>query len=290
VASFAWDRKAIVVVLRLSQRPEHWIDNPYITRIQLEKPRERTIGFGGGEHSSQELISALRQALQQNPAPAEHAPQPGRVPRRAAVTPGLLTAVPKKKSGVFRPSAPQAVIALSGICAALVLLLLTGRSERLSRDGAASLPISGERRASTESSGHSAGRYEAPNGEPSSIMPSRAGGAESALNAYPPAVRDIVLRAFHEPETLIREMPGFAAERPPTKSAPQSSAENTETQPPYHVEVPQVDVYTSDVITLSSEEIERQREILRQNFLEAVARAKQRQEEEEFDQEPPYGE
>ena len=48
-ARFAWEKKKIVIVTKLSERPESWIENDFIARIQLERPRQATIGFGGGD-------------------------------------------------------------------------------------------------------------------------------------------------------------------------------------------------------------------------------------------------
>jgi len=46
LTQYAWDKQAIVVITRLSYRPQRWIENEIITRIQLERPRQATIGFG----------------------------------------------------------------------------------------------------------------------------------------------------------------------------------------------------------------------------------------------------
>ena len=63
--SFAWRQKKIIIVTRLSERPECWIENDFIARIQLERPRQATIGFGGGETSGPSAyeIKKLRAAL-----------------------------------------------------------------------------------------------------------------------------------------------------------------------------------------------------------------------------------
>jgi len=42
-------QQIVVIVTRLSERPECWIENDFIARIQLERPRQATIGYGGGE-------------------------------------------------------------------------------------------------------------------------------------------------------------------------------------------------------------------------------------------------
>lgn len=63
LATFSWESQAIVVVTKLSYRPQSWIENDYIARVQLEKPRQATIGFGGGEFSNAAQIEQLRKDL-----------------------------------------------------------------------------------------------------------------------------------------------------------------------------------------------------------------------------------
>ncbi len=61
----AWKQKKIVIVTRLSERPECWLENDFIARIQLEKSRQATIGFGGGETSGPSAyeIKKIRAAM-----------------------------------------------------------------------------------------------------------------------------------------------------------------------------------------------------------------------------------
>jgi hypothetical protein len=59
-ANLAWKKKHIVVVTELSSRPESWIDNDFIARSPLEKPRQATIGFGGASDAIQNMVAAVR--------------------------------------------------------------------------------------------------------------------------------------------------------------------------------------------------------------------------------------
>lgn len=60
-ADYVWKSHAIVIVTKLSFRPECWIENDIIVRAQLERPRQRTIGFGGGGDAAvQEALDAVR--------------------------------------------------------------------------------------------------------------------------------------------------------------------------------------------------------------------------------------
>lgn len=60
---YAWEKKAIVVVVKLTYRPQAWIDNEFVTRVQLERTRSMTIGFGSGTPNSAEAVQAVRNEL-----------------------------------------------------------------------------------------------------------------------------------------------------------------------------------------------------------------------------------
>ncbi|NDC37830.1 MAG: hypothetical protein EBZ48_07230, partial [Proteobacteria bacterium] len=59
LADFAWKKHAIVIVTHLSYRPKAWIENEVISRVQVERPRQATIGFGGAAAEA-EIIKAIR--------------------------------------------------------------------------------------------------------------------------------------------------------------------------------------------------------------------------------------
>ncbi|MBN8548150.1 MAG: hypothetical protein J0M12_02420 [Deltaproteobacteria bacterium] len=60
LARFAWERKAIVVVVKITSRPECWIENEHISRVQLERPRKRTIGFGADSAENLDFVARVR--------------------------------------------------------------------------------------------------------------------------------------------------------------------------------------------------------------------------------------
>lgn len=66
---FAWEKKAIVVVTKLSSRPEAWIENEFISRVQLQRPRQATIGFGSGDESVNKMIELVRKSAGAEVAP-----------------------------------------------------------------------------------------------------------------------------------------------------------------------------------------------------------------------------
>ncbi|RMG41580.1 MAG: hypothetical protein D6719_08325 [Candidatus Dadabacteria bacterium] len=63
VVNHARSHKTIVVVPSLSVRPECWIDNEYIARIQVGETLQKTIGFGQSEAGSEDLVHKMREIL-----------------------------------------------------------------------------------------------------------------------------------------------------------------------------------------------------------------------------------
>ena len=72
--------KEIVVVTNLSYRPESWIDNQSIARIQVGEEIQRTIGFGAQSGQGNELVAQLRQMMKEESNPPQKAPQPKAAP------------------------------------------------------------------------------------------------------------------------------------------------------------------------------------------------------------------
>ncbi|MCB0359552.1 MAG: hypothetical protein KDD44_07940, partial [Bdellovibrionales bacterium] len=69
---FAWNGQAIVVVVHLEYRPESWIDNQLVSRIQVdEKRRRKTVGFGSMPTDIQSAVRQVRQAVGGRPAPEQ---------------------------------------------------------------------------------------------------------------------------------------------------------------------------------------------------------------------------
>ncbi len=295
LAEHTWKNRVIAVVVRLGSRPDVWIDNEYVSRIQLEKPRERTIGFGGGELSSADFIQSLREELKktapaagdappdtQPGAPAEprHAPaQPrivqGKTVRRAERPTLSLTAVPKPTPLLWQKPVQHAILGSAGLIMAIILLF-SGRDPaqpppRVVRQPDAVQPSpENHAQAGSASSGPvavvDAALRPQPNIEPGSV-----------LVQYPPDIRDAILKAFREPKSAIENLPGFkpAVERQPSQptavSAPPEPPPIPDSAPLYEPNT----IIEPDAQT--EEELEAQREQLRQHFLEAVARARERQ-------------
>jgi hypothetical protein len=65
IAGVASSNSLIVVVTSLSVRPECWIENPQICRVQVDDNRRKTIGFGGGGADLNMLVRQLRHAIKE---------------------------------------------------------------------------------------------------------------------------------------------------------------------------------------------------------------------------------
>ncbi|MDC0359018.1 hypothetical protein OAO01_09400 [Oligoflexia bacterium] len=60
ILAFARNNRQIVVIPSLSYRPESWIDNELIARVQVGENLQRTIGFGSDPSQMNEVISQVR--------------------------------------------------------------------------------------------------------------------------------------------------------------------------------------------------------------------------------------
>lgn len=63
ITTFARNANQIVVVTGTSFRPESWIDNEYIARLQVGETIQKTIGFTSDAMKSDPLVSQLRERL-----------------------------------------------------------------------------------------------------------------------------------------------------------------------------------------------------------------------------------
>jgi|GEM_PF-1099581 len=92
LVSYARSKEQIVIVTSLTYRPDIWIDNEYIDRIQVGENIQKTIGFGSSRSSMNALIDQVRATIKQEklagpggpppkrPNAARHGPEPGKTP------------------------------------------------------------------------------------------------------------------------------------------------------------------------------------------------------------------
>lgn len=72
LATFARTRKALIVIPALSYRPESWIDNQCVERIEVGQTSQRTIGFGAAGSQANSLINEIRDKVRQEQSQATH--------------------------------------------------------------------------------------------------------------------------------------------------------------------------------------------------------------------------
>lgn len=88
LVQFVSKKKGLVILTQLSDRPETWIENEYISRVQLERPRSATIGFGSDSVRREDLLKAMEAETQKGLSAALQRPKTA---SRAPLLGGVLT-------------------------------------------------------------------------------------------------------------------------------------------------------------------------------------------------------
>lgn len=302
-AESAWKHSTIAVVTKLTARPEAWVENEHITRVQLERPRDRTIGFGGGELSSSEFIQAFREQLRQadsaviapekrqllaDTATVRMAPPSGptgetveETPKRQS--PGVLTGVRRPKITLEIPSHRMLAALGAGFAAALSLLLLTRSGETPTAPVRVAPPPAAPASPAAAVVPHDAPKLPPPLPLIPPVapaeMPRR---AISLLDAYPPAIHQAVMKAFYQPQSVLKELPSVSYNQPqkPKTEVPPAQRDIAPPEPARDAPPLPPDSATSSFASGSPrtpEELQAQRELLRRAFVDAVMRARERQ-------------
>ena len=209
LAEWTWRQKKIVVVSKLSTRPEAWVDNEYISRIPLEKPRQHTIGFGGNDESSMDVIHELREKLRQEVErpKAEAVTFPEAVPslsQRARTNAGLANSSTRHKQAPANKSikskasyAPQLQMAL--FCALIGLGLsigFGGEEAKLSKSQQmAAIPEDQQPASQASDSGTQTNQPDAatpPTAAQAPVVPV----AAKVIEMYPVEIKDAIVKSF----------------------------------------------------------------------------------------------
>ena len=77
LASHAKNNGALVIVTSLTYRPEAWIDNDIVDRIQVGQTAQRTIGFGSSDMANTSLMAEITSRVRQDNAPQSPSVQQG---------------------------------------------------------------------------------------------------------------------------------------------------------------------------------------------------------------------
>lgn len=295
LSSFARTKNALVVVPFLSNRPESWIDNERVARIQVGQSVQKTIGFGSGPSQIRGVIDQIRseQSNEDLETPV--------VEEESLSRPSQLDEEPEGKKRGAKTSAPLVIGAFLFLVAlgvgAGIFLLPKPSSESTEvalinqgEDGAQSADSSFSVATTSEAAlNQSAASAEALPEEPSpSPIPEATQEPRVArlLDLYPAAIRDSVIESF---EGVITTQADLAVQNSPRLSRDQAASqvvkrpasgntselltvlESTSSETTTEPEVaPQNNPSDAELESMSSEQ---RREVIRQRFLEAIQRA-----------------
>ena len=257
LVDFAWNRKAIVLVTKLTDRPVDWIENEIVQRVQLERPRQRTIGYGGEDDQTAALVKAIRADAQ-----AEMSAKPdGEVetftplmPRSEAIQFSPDPAPIKKERRLLYGGA---IVAILGMTLIGVLFERSANAPTTSADEAS---VVQQVTAGAAAEGTVA---VAPSEPPSNKV----------LERYPVEVRDAVAQAFNDPEAALRAETGFRAEAPKREIVQSGQIVVPPPPPPAYTNPITAGGEDSSTLNLEDEEaMNRRREEIRRRFLEAIQR------------------
>lgn len=304
VAEFSYQNTAIVVVSRLSHRPESWIENPVISRVQLERPRRETIGAGSVlepegrlDHLDIGRRPSVGPAKTLTTAPTSAQDATAAEPNKRAATwvSGAREAL-AKASSVRVPDGPEEgapSVSVSGIRHAT-----TGVSQQKSRKkqevkseqerfwsiGLACGYIVVIAALAWQMRG-AAVKPPAPVVAPPKLTPRPTPAPEVPLagfQALPQVIQSQVLLAFRDPDTLLRSIPVNLKRKTPEtpKKSPPQEMRSVEPPPPPEEPPPfriggSPDQPYSNPQGATAEDIERRREEIRQRLLQAIMQRRQ---------------
>lgn len=264
LSNFAWQKRAIVVVPALSDRPDDWIENEIVSRIQLEAPRKKTIGFGGSgadDIETQKMIEAIRKEAAGESPPVER--QSSRIaPEHDLLKggfPGSLSPASRARRFNLPPlpkmpdfTAPVAILGSTFVIAVAatiaVLLLQRPPTAETFRTAAIQPPV-----------------------EPVTPVERK---PKTLLDGYPEEISAAVTKAFTDPDAVL----GSMRSSPPSRSSATSTGRPLVSQRPEQIrsrvrEAPAVTDSEEEQSSADDDaELARRREEIRQRFIEAIQR------------------
>lgn len=270
LAEQTWKNQLIVIITSLVARPDSWLENEHISRIQLEKPRQRTIGFGSGGFGTVALVDKLRQELRSGSAPGSNDPGSNDVnaffhagsseirPQRARQN--HLTR--KQSADDFqRNRSWQKYLALGLGASVFTVGLALSLSPTPPHSVVALTP-----QALNPGGGVSSAASITP---VLPVIPQTSSSAPPpvalALNEYSSEIQDAVRKAFYEPLSELDDVPGFPSRAPqPTPTSAVETPAETSTFDDPQPEPP------------NEQDLEARREQLREAFRQAIMLAQQR--------------
>ncbi len=312
VASYARSSSQIVVVTSLNSRPECWIDNEAIARVQVGENVQKTIGFATGPSSVHSIVDQVRTLIKDEKVAKDVLTSLDPAQRKAsqkqagAKTKDSTSEKARRKEKMPPPSAGGkkkiAALAVLGfslsLAAAMGLvvvrsggdpakmraLLLGEKTPQAERDNSP-LPATTEAEAKTVQVDLPPPPPPPPNPTPLPPQP------EFVLDLYPASIRDSVIRAFDGSIAPSQVGSRPERERPLAENKTKNSNDlfqmlestsgsgtNLPDSPPPSQQYNN-DSGTGEVSAYTTEE-QQKRELIRQKFLEAIERAAERRKQE----------
>ncbi len=270
LSSLVWKKKSIVVVVRLTNRPECWVENEHVARVQLERPRKRTIGFGSDIDPINEMAMQLRA-------------------QSTAIDLRSLTK-PSSRWGqllwLFQHSRLFGYSVVIAAAAAFCVGFTWYTNQRLPSNsyssaspdlgGTTILAGTGNSATSLETG---AGRSASANQLTSISGQRRSPATASALDGYPQEIKESVILAFNNPDALLEEQKARAASVSFSGAATNRSSLPPEALQNIHGNFGRsvTHSYQPDAENQfeapNEQELETRREEIRQKFLEAIQRS-----------------
>lgn len=275
LSNFAWQKRAIVVVPELTARPDDWIENEIVSRIQLETPRKRTIGFGGAndDPETQRLIESLRSQVG-GTTPTE------RAAARPPIENDLLKGSPGSHPATPEETGPSAVLrrligAAKGDVARLPVqgpfAILGGTFVIAMLATTAVLSLhKPEVPAGTTTAAISAPPTTSPP-EPAPVA-SEGAASRSVLSAYPEAIAAGISLSLSDPEAALRAAQASPPSNLPSARAAAPEPSSSRLLVPSHSPIENSTQTTDEAPSEDEAELARRREEIRQRFIEAIQR------------------
>lgn len=196
VAEFAATRNGTVLVTRLPYRPQCWIENEYIARIQVERPRKATIGFGGeGLGDAARAVQAVRENSGAGMPPDGVQTFAGQIP---------LCSPARRSEILLNRIMPRMAIALATVSllvSAVFVYTLSGGGIHDATVASTASPVSDSNAAREPSDIAAALHHESSVAEVKQEPRQQA--SHALLDNYPAEMQEGVRLAFMEPQKLL---------------------------------------------------------------------------------------
>jgi|GEM_PF-6658248 len=260
LTKFVKEKRGLVIVTRLQQRPNSWVENEYVARIQLERPRQATIGFGGQDPSTEELLNKVRAEYEAKPT-ALLAPLNGDIVVQQFAAPS--------NHNVASRGRPHSLLAMTAALCVATVVSAIGAAWFVNIFGATpKLEISKEK--------DSFLNFEDTQAETALLNPNSQQSMQVVkldhkplLDGFPIGIKEAVLLSFENPEAALRQ--GFAAASYASHSPAHIIEQQSSPIDQRWSNEAESQIGLAPTSDTSESNMEERREDIRRRFLEAIA-------------------